>query len=454
MFEEIKFEFFKFYEQKMIEVFENYKMLILVATSNYKLSKCNVDDLSDCTFFSTELIIDKIMKDYLFKSNNQNENEEDLLKEFEKETYALQESNDFDFREFDDTSNESTYQVSDSNKLSTSNTTKAISSTYSNSSSVSTSIIQNSCFSYDNIKRDMDEKFAKLKFLVIGYQVNDIFRDQSNINSDYISQLLYSFDRLSITNPNIEFLKSFDPKFIKKENLDIKILRRFKKYLKVLFKNEYNNQTFIKERDLIKEKNDVNHSNKNSLVKKEFNKVENGYNNLAFAYKFSQNIYDPPVKLNKVLYKSINQKYLNFIFSIPILLDLYSTFGEEYAFRLTDLIKSEYNIENTDDKILNNMPFYIKNFGKLHSLNYDNRSKLQVVVVEDFTLKIITRENYRYIIVFKKESPLQNDSLNTTRQSSFTSALPMNSDSTSASNISNDNNNEYNPIFGKFFYNN
>lgn len=117
----------------------------------------------------------------------------------------------------------------------------------------------------------------------------------------------------------IPFLKDFNPKFTKRENIDKKILRKFKKYLKELYK----------------------------VHKYDFEQMENK----DFWVMFMNGHLFPPMKYfqkeisRTVEYKSFNTQYTAWIFSHQPSLKLYQRFLKDKGEDLFNSIVKKFNIQ-------------------------------------------------------------------------------------------------------------
>ena len=156
------------------------------------------------------------------------------------------------------------------------------------------------------------------------------------------------------------FLKNFNPKFLKKENIDKKIFRRFRKFVKSLYKENNNSPIF----------------SKNVLFWKKFN---------------SQNLL-PPVKIKEdngelIEHKSFNCQYLIWLFSQEGTIELFKLFTKEESVNLINDFIKEYNLdpekESNKSNDIDKLKHYIEYIPEIYDYynmnknnNNDNNNKI------------------------------------------------------------------------------
>ena len=119
------------------------------------------------------------------------------------------------------------------------------------------------------------------------------------------------------------FLQTFNPKFLKKENIDKKIFRRFRKYVKKLYKKKSNSPIFSKNEEF-------------------------------WELFYFQNLL-PPVKVTtkdnvELIFKSISNQYLIWLFEQEGIPTLFKNFiSDEKNSIMTNFI-IEYDLENSPEK--------------------------------------------------------------------------------------------------------
>ena len=138
------------------------------------------------------------------------------------------------------------------------------------------------------------------------------------------------------------FLKTFNPKFLKKENIDKKIFRRFRKFVKALYKTNRNLPMFVK--------------------------------NPLFWKKFYVKNLLPPVKIilkengHLIEHKSFNTQYLIWLFSQEGTSELFEMFSKNEMNNIINNFVEEYNLrESKEPDIIEKIKHYIKNIPEIYS---------------------------------------------------------------------------------------
>ena len=150
------------------------------------------------------------------------------------------------------------------------------------------------------------------------------------------------------------FLKTFNPKFLKKENIDNKIFRRFRKFVKSLYKKNKNLPVFIK--------------------------------NPLFWRKFYVKNLLPPVKIvlnhngNLIEHKSFNTQYLIWLFNQEGTTELFEMFAKnELEFVINNFIE-EYDLsESKEPGIIEKIKQYIKYIPEI----YGEQNQSKEVILEE-----------------------------------------------------------------------
>ena len=144
------------------------------------------------------------------------------------------------------------------------------------------------------------------------------------------------------------FLKTFNPKFLKKENIDKKIFRRFRKFVKEIYKK-----------------------NKNLPMFKE---------NPLFWKKFYFKNLLPPVKIKLnhngqlIEHKSFNTQYLIWLFKQEGTSELFEIFSKNETENVINNFIMEYDINKSKEPdIIEKLRLYIKNIPEIYKENNDNK---------------------------------------------------------------------------------
>ena len=200
-------------------------------------------------------------------------------------------------------------------------------------------IINNEIKPCEDIKNKKIINFKKYNYL------NDPNSNYNNLTIKYDIKKPLAVKRFRENHP---FLKTFHTKFIKKENLDKKIMRKFIKFIKIYYSE-----------------------NKNSFI---FQK------NAPFWKKDNMQILLPPTKLvdnndNFIEFKSFNAQYLIWLFNQEGMSELYNIFiKKEIENIINDFIK-EYNLsESKDNNIIEKLKEYLINMPKIYNSNLEKSS--------------------------------------------------------------------------------
>ena len=103
----------------------------------------------------------------------------------------------------------------------------------------------------EDIKEDINEKnrtdiLIEKKKEIVNYKKYNIFTDPNSNYNNFTKKYTIENNIKKRFRDIHPFLKNFNPKFLKKENIDKKIFRRFRKFVKSLYKNNKNSPIFSK----------------------------------------------------------------------------------------------------------------------------------------------------------------------------------------------------------------
>lgn len=148
----------------------------------------------------------------------------------------------------------------------------------------------------------------------------------------------------------IPLLKEYNFKFTKRENIDKKILRKLRKFLKIKYKKQY-----------------INLNNNET--------IDN-----VFWNRFSMENLLPPMKYSskeeQVEYKSFNTNFMIWLMSHRGSVELYNMYLSENFEEMINMLILKFNLKNSDE--LNELKVYIKNMACLFDLsNYENIDHLR-----------------------------------------------------------------------------
>jgi len=211
-----------------------------------------------------------------------------------------------------------------------------------------------------NFKRTLNEKPLK----------DEILRDpNSNINY-YSRQLIPKLKPKSEKFKNtIPFLRNFNPKFLKKENIDKKIIRQFRNFIKNFMENNFVNQLCNKKKSL---KNFLDKDDQVSiyLQLEKFKEIE-------FLEKFYKKYLLPPMKyfdeLNQIVieFKSFNTDYMLWLFAQEGIGEIYEIFTENLGNEIHNDFIEYYELEELNKKeeigIIQALKNYIFSINKIYN---------------------------------------------------------------------------------------
>ena len=157
------------------------------------------------------------------------------------------------------------------------------------------------------------------------------------------------------------FLKTFNPKFLKKENIDKKIFRRFRKFVRILYKKNKNFSIFI--------------------------------NNPVFWKKFYMKNLLPPVKiiLNQngqiIEHKSFNTQYLIWLFKQEGTAELFEMFTKNESENVINNFVEEYDLNKSEEpNIIEKLKEYMKYIPEIYTSKDDNNK----IVLEENKENFVT----------------------------------------------------------------
>ena len=163
--------------------------------------------------------------------------------------------------------------------------------------------------------------------------INDSYSNFNKYSRDYLPKISFKNERFKNSDP---FLKNFNPKFLKKENIDKKIFRKFRNFVKEKFQKEPNNIIFSFESEFWK--------------------------NFCFTNLL------PPMKYKDYEFKSFNTKYFLWLFSRFGSVNLFKQFIEEKGNLVIENFINEYNLENsTEINIIEKLKEYLNRIPIIYS---------------------------------------------------------------------------------------
>ena len=183
---------------------------------------------------------------------------------------------------------------------------------------------------------------------IVSYKKYNYFNDpHSNYNNFTRKYIVKSNPKKRFRDIH-PFLKTFNPKFLKKENIDKKIFRKFRKFVKSVLKQNTKNSSIII-------KNDI------------------------FWQKFCEKNLLPPVKIVEnngeiIEHKSFNIKYLIWLFNQEGAVELFNLFSEKEGENVINNFINEYNLKKSKEpNIVQKLREYMKYIPDIYKM--DNAQK-------------------------------------------------------------------------------
>lgn len=211
--------------------------------------------------------------------------------------------------------------------------------------------------------KDIIDKFLietkKIVFVAKREENNKIEQfSQKDINNIEITREDYMLKKEK-KNVKIKALKNYNFRYTKRENIDKKVLRKFRKYLK-------------------------------ESVKKKLMKLEERHDFLKIFIK--KNLF-PPFEYNEYEFKSFNTKYLMWLFSQPYFSITFNSFIDNTGLRLIQFLYSTFDIRLLEDKL--HLKNYVLNFSSFYVNEniFNNRKTSTDIRINDSKLDTQTNDS-------------------------------------------------------------
>lgn len=345
-------EFFDEFENDLIDLLGKYSSMYLKRNENGYFNDNDCYDVEDFLLFETEeLILDELM--------NVKESSTFFYNQLSYEFYIIQSQPKNEEIKYKDITIK--IENNQSNNINRKNEFKDF-----NTDSHSNSNIQNNI----QKKEDQNEK------------VNVIINDKySNFNL----QKKKTFKQTSLKRKfkfTNDFLKKFSPKFMKKENLDKRIIRRFKKYLT----EKLISIGVIRRIENTPKNYDKVLSNEGSNIT--YNILDDN-KTLKFAINFAIKNTIPPFKTKDISFKSLSCDYLKWVFSDHIVNRIYSEFKNEYGSFLKEELVDLYSLKQNEPNIIEPLENYIKIMNQCYcKMNVEENESLENETENEYFTKI------------------------------------------------------------------
>ena len=214
----------------------------------------------------------------------------------------------------------------------------------------------------EDIKENINEEnktdiFKEKNKEIVNYKKYNIFTDPNSNYNNFTKKYTIENNIKKRFRDIHPFLKNFNPKFLKKENIDKKIFRRFRKFVKSLYKTNKNSSIFSK--------------------------------NAFFWKKFYIKNLLPPVKIidngELIEHKSFNSQYLIWLFNQEGTIELFKLFTKEESKNLINDFIREYNLYQSKDEpdIIEKLKKYIDYIPEIYDSYNNNYDKKNILIDEN-----------------------------------------------------------------------
>ena len=196
---------------------------------------------------------------------------------------------------------------------------------------------------------DTDAVFEKEKEIV-NYKKYNFFTDPYSNYNNFTKKYKVKINQKKRFRDIHPFLKTFNPKFLKKENIDKKIFRRFRKFVKAYYLENKSSPIFSK--------------------------------NAFFWKKFYTKNLLPPVKIisnNGEIFehKSFNTQYLIWLFNQEGTTELFQLFIQKESENIINNFINEYNLlKSSEDGIIEKLKHYIIYIPEIYDSYNSNHKKI------------------------------------------------------------------------------
>ena len=208
----------------------------------------------------------------------------------------------------------------------------------------------------ENEKQNKNEKNSidKKEKNIISYKKYNYLNDPNSNYNNFTKKFIVEISSKKRFRDFHPFLKDFNPKFLKKENIDKKIFRKFRKFFKLYYKDNKNSPIFSK--------------------------------NVFFWKKFyTQNLL-PPVKVENngeiIEHKSFNTQYLIWLFNQEGTSELFKLFLEKESENVMNNFISKYNLYKSDEpNIIEKLKQYLEYIPEIYCK--DNNEEKNIPLEEN-----------------------------------------------------------------------
>jgi hypothetical protein len=204
--------------------------------------------------------------------------------------------------------------------------------------------------SNENIENNSTEVVFEKEKEIVNYKKYNFFTDPYSNYNNFTKKYKVKINQKKRFRDIHPFLKTFNPKFLKKENIDKKIFRRFRKFVKAYYKDNKSSPIFSK--------------------------------NVHFWKKFYMKNLLPPVKIISnigeiIEHKSFNTQYLIWLFSQEGTSELFQLFSQKESENIINNFINEYNLsKSSEDGIIEKLKQYISYIPEIYDSYNNNQKKI------------------------------------------------------------------------------
>ena len=243
--------------------------------------------------------------------------------------------------------------------------------THENTDELSGGIIEKENMTESNSTLIIAEKEKEKDEEIVNYKKYNYFNDPDSNYNNFTRKYVVKNNPKKRFRDIHPFLKTFNPKFLKKENIDKKIFRKFRKFVKSVLKQNSKNKTIIIKNEL-------------------------------FWKKFCEKNLLPPVKIVEnngelIEHKSFNIKYLIWLFNQEGTVELFNLFSEKEGENVINSFINEYNLgKSKEPNIIQKLREYMKYIPDIYKMDIVQKSIILEENEEKFGMKEFNEKEWEH----------------------------------------------------------
>ena len=243
--------------------------------------------------------------------------------------------------------------------------------THENTDELSGGIIEKENMTESNSTLIIAEKEKEKDEEIFNYKKYNYFNDPHSNYNNFTRKYVVKNNPKKRFRDIHPFLKTFNPKFLKKENIDKKIFRKFRKFVKSVLKQNSKNKTII-------------------------------FKNELFWKKFCEKNLLPPVKIVEnngelIEHKSFNIKYLMWLFNQEGTVELFNLFSEKEGENVINSFINEYNLgKSKEPNIIQKLREYMKYIPDIYKMDIVQKSLVLEENEEKFGIKEFNEKEWEH----------------------------------------------------------